>query len=183
MSRDLPSNPNLEYLKKQAKDLLRALRQQHPDSTLADAQHAIARDYGFDSWPKLRAHVDRLHGPAAGHPLEATWSWTAGEGVHEPYRSVMLQFEVAEDEVTITDVVVDTLGHEQRNENTVRADGREYPQTHGYAVVARWVNPRTLEAVGKKDGRVEGRVTYEVSPDRKTLRLSTEARVLVFERR
>ena len=58
MSRDLPPNPNLEHLKKQAKALLDALRQQNADATLVDAQHALAREYGFPSWPKLKAHVE-----------------------------------------------------------------------------------------------------------------------------
>jgi hypothetical protein len=44
MSRELPEKPNLEYLKKQAKELLRGMRQ----GKLADAQHALAA-VGFDS--------------------------------------------------------------------------------------------------------------------------------------
>ena len=36
MSRDLPANPNLEYLKKQAKELLHALRQTTPDAKALD---------------------------------------------------------------------------------------------------------------------------------------------------
>jgi hypothetical protein len=43
-SRELPEKPNLEYLKKQAKELLRGMRQ----GKLADAQHALAA-VGFDS--------------------------------------------------------------------------------------------------------------------------------------
>jgi hypothetical protein len=58
MSRDLPPNPNLEHLKKQAKALLEKLRQRNTDVTLVDAQHALAREYGFPSWPKLKAHVE-----------------------------------------------------------------------------------------------------------------------------
>lgn len=56
MSRKLPENPNLEHLKKQAKELLRSARQ----GKLADAQHALAREYGFDTWAKLKAHVEML---------------------------------------------------------------------------------------------------------------------------
>jgi ankyrin repeat protein len=33
---------------------------------LADAQHVIARDYGFSSWPKLKEHVDSLALDPAG---------------------------------------------------------------------------------------------------------------------
>jgi hypothetical protein len=60
MSRDLPSRPDFDYLRKQAKALLRTLRQQRGDASLADAQHALAREYGFASWPKLKAHIEAL---------------------------------------------------------------------------------------------------------------------------
>jgi Ankyrin repeats (3 copies) len=55
-SRTLPKNPNLQHLKNQAKDLLRA----GSAASLADAQFQIARMYGFASWPKLKAHVESL---------------------------------------------------------------------------------------------------------------------------
>ena len=58
MSRDLPSRPDLEHLKKQAKALLRSMRERDANATLADALHALARDYGFASWPKLKAHIE-----------------------------------------------------------------------------------------------------------------------------
>lgn len=54
MSRQLPEKPNLTFLKKQAKELLRAM----PQTKLADAQHALANDYGFPTWAKLKAHVE-----------------------------------------------------------------------------------------------------------------------------
>ena len=56
MSRELPEKPNIEYLKKQAKELLRA----KPHGKLADAQRALANEYGFPSWAKLKAHVESL---------------------------------------------------------------------------------------------------------------------------
>ena len=58
MSRDLPSRPDLEHLKKQAKALLRTMRERDANATLADALHALAREYNFASWPKLKAHVE-----------------------------------------------------------------------------------------------------------------------------
>lgn len=54
MSRQLPEKPNLEYLKKEAKQLLRGM----PQGKLADAQHALAREYGFTTWTKLKSHVE-----------------------------------------------------------------------------------------------------------------------------
>ena len=68
MSRDLPRRPDLEHLKKQAKALLRELRQRDANASLADALHAVARDYGFPSWPKLKAHVESLE-----HTGRHTW--------------------------------------------------------------------------------------------------------------
>jgi ankyrin repeat protein len=56
MSRQLPENPNLEYLKKQAKALLRGTRQ----GKLADVQHTLANEYGFATWAKLKSHVEAL---------------------------------------------------------------------------------------------------------------------------
>jgi ankyrin repeat protein len=58
--RSLPARPNLEHLKNEAKQRLKSLRAVHPDTRLAAAQLAVARDYGFASWRQLKAHVDRL---------------------------------------------------------------------------------------------------------------------------
>lgn len=54
--RGLPEHPDLRHLKDQAKDLLSA---GHATS-LARAQFQIARQYGFASWPKLKAHVESV---------------------------------------------------------------------------------------------------------------------------
>jgi hypothetical protein len=66
MSRDLPANPSLEHLKKQAKELLRQNRQQDARATLANAQYTLAREYGFRSWLALKAHVESAPGGAGG---------------------------------------------------------------------------------------------------------------------
>jgi Ankyrin repeats (3 copies) len=79
--RRLPSNPNLEHLKYQARDLLREhsarlpetaqkIREFHPrfnhaaDAdifsaalSLSDAQLTIAREHGFPSWARLKRHI------------------------------------------------------------------------------------------------------------------------------
>ena len=192
MSRHLPAYPSLEHLKKQAKDLLPNLRRRMPHARLADAQHAIALEYGFASWPILKAHVESL--AAAANPVEAPLMehslvgiWTADVSKStphpdNPFSSATLQFAVARDAVTITDVLVDASGREARGTNTLQADGNEYPHEHGYAVTARWLGSRVLEAVVKKDGRLEGRVTYEISPDGRTLTVSAGQQVAVFNR-
>jgi ankyrin repeat protein len=55
-ARSLPEQPDLRHLKDQARDLMRA----GEAASLADAQFKIAREYGFASWPKLKAHVESL---------------------------------------------------------------------------------------------------------------------------
>lgn len=84
----LPPSPNLEQLKNRAKDLLRAYRLgdpqarlrvreylPHPTSAastgtderrfrLSDALLVLAREYGFPSWPKLKAAVEAAAGGA-----------------------------------------------------------------------------------------------------------------------
>jgi hypothetical protein len=81
--RPLPTNPNLDHLKYQAKDLLKAhaaqdrgaaqiIREFHPrfakssDSEifaahlkLGDAQLIIARESGFPSWPRLKRQIEK----------------------------------------------------------------------------------------------------------------------------
>jgi hypothetical protein len=81
--RPLPSNPNLDHLRYQAKDLLKAhaardpgaaqrIREFHPRFNgasdaeifgvrlrLSDAQLAIAREYGFPSWARLKRRVEK----------------------------------------------------------------------------------------------------------------------------
>jgi len=69
--RELPAHPNLEHLKKQASNLLRDALASEADAQarfsnchitatpkLADALHLIAREYGFDTWPALKLHIE-----------------------------------------------------------------------------------------------------------------------------
>jgi ankyrin repeat protein len=56
----LPDTPSLEWLRKQAKQRLAALRETDPAAKLAQAQFALAKEYGFASWRALKAHIDSL---------------------------------------------------------------------------------------------------------------------------
>jgi hypothetical protein len=56
--RRLPDRPSLEQLRKQAKEHLDTLRAADPSVTLSAAQHALARAYGFERWPRLVHHVE-----------------------------------------------------------------------------------------------------------------------------
>ena len=67
MPQALPANPNLDWLRKTAKQRLAELRAEQPDARLHLAQLAVAHDYGFTSWRALKAHVDSIH-PAPRPP-------------------------------------------------------------------------------------------------------------------
>jgi ankyrin repeat protein len=81
-TRVMRENPDIDQLRRQARELLEAYRAQSPDAVfeveayhraatpatfvLHDAQFVLARAYGFESWPKLKAGVEgvttkRLH--------------------------------------------------------------------------------------------------------------------------
>jgi ankyrin repeat protein len=65
MSDPLPARANLAWLRKTAKQQLRTMRAQGRDAKLAEAQFAVARQYGFSSWRSLKAHIDQLSQVAA----------------------------------------------------------------------------------------------------------------------
>ena len=70
----LPERPSLEQLRKQAKELLQQLHRGDQSASerllkykpgvsnaiLADAQYVVAREHGFDSWPRLVQHIQSL---------------------------------------------------------------------------------------------------------------------------
>jgi hypothetical protein len=97
---ELPDRPDVDQLRRQARELHRAaadgdaralgrLREVSDKVTLSAAQLAIARDYGFPSWPRLKAEVDRRRtqadgespaDQAAGATLPAVKSWEEMRG-------------------------------------------------------------------------------------------------------
>ena len=69
----LPVRPDLEHLRREAKQLLQGLRAESPAAirrveavaqslpvSLSTAQLVVAREYGFASWPQLKALVTRM---------------------------------------------------------------------------------------------------------------------------
>ena len=62
-ARSLPARPNLDQLKRQAKELL---RHQPQLGRLRDAQSTIAEEYGVASWDALRSHVESAIGIVSG---------------------------------------------------------------------------------------------------------------------
>src|SRR4051812_14639884 len=82
--RRLPARPSLEQLRKQAKEHLDTLRVADPSIGLAAAQHALAHDYGFASWPELVHHVQSMPATRMLQPRELKSAeklmWSAGRG-------------------------------------------------------------------------------------------------------
>lgn len=70
----LPDAPDLDWLRKQAKRRLDALRQANPGARLADAQFDLAKEHGFSSWRALKAHIDLLTVDGDGQLIEAARS-------------------------------------------------------------------------------------------------------------
>lgn len=63
----LPDAPNLDHLRRQAKDVLAQLRVVRPGATLSDAQALIAEQYGFRTWPDLVKEVNRRSAKVRRH--------------------------------------------------------------------------------------------------------------------
>ena len=172
MSRNLPARPNLEFLKNEAKSRLDDLRRADPRTQLTDAQHAVAIDYGFASWPKLKAHVDAMSAAAIESPLAGAWIADVARSKRHPsnlFKSARIHFAVRGDSVEIRDEYIDEAGRPLRGHNRLETDGIERATANGYAITASWRGDRELETVAKKDGQVVGRGTYTVSPDGRTL--------------
>ena len=88
MPRDLPARPDLGQLRRQAKELAAAARSGDPAAldriraqvpagtplTLSAAQLAIAREYGFASWPRLKAEAQALGSEMAQRVEEFLWA-------------------------------------------------------------------------------------------------------------
>jgi len=66
--RTLTDTPSIEFLRQEAKDVLNVLRESDAAATLADAQRAIAEEYGFRTWSDLKAEVDRRRKEVPGAP-------------------------------------------------------------------------------------------------------------------
>jgi ankyrin repeat protein len=67
----LPPRPSLDWLRKTAKQRLKQLKTQHSSVRLADAQLEIAREHGFESWRKLKRHVEEAGRTSAADPPAA----------------------------------------------------------------------------------------------------------------
>ena len=205
MSRRLPSVPNLDHLKKQAKDVLRIARHRRPQWRLADAQQALARGYGFATWADLKLHVESLTpesrarssarpepharpGSRSSHPIAGTWATAyapVDDSEHPPDAApVVVAFEPIDDALVLTQIGPDAAGCDVAMKVAIHVDGTERPVPFGDHVTlrARWIDTNTLETIARRGEQMVWRATYRVSDDGQSLVVSSAERLVRFER-
>lgn len=130
------------------------------------------------------------------NPFAGKWKANLSKSQRDPnhlFKSLTLRFEISDDVVSVTYAGVNMSGSEESGTTKLHPDGKEHPiaEAPGIVEVSRWVGPRLLESVGKKDGKAVGLSTYEVSSDGNTLTAkikgidasgSTFEQVIVFDR-
>jgi len=108
------------------------------------------------------------------HPFAGAWNANLEKSQrHEnhQFKSAKLQFEITPDLVVLTYSGINMSGKQEGSTRKIHPDGKEHPvaEAPGVAEIAKWVGPNKLEVVAKKDGKVAGQSSYEVSSDGKTL--------------
>ena len=143
----LPAHPSLEQYKKQAKELLKAYRaadvetirrvkRNHPrfeklaepgfdisKFALADAQLVIAREHGFESWPKFAQRIEVINSEAAAraNPVAAFIEAAIWHGTLEAAEAIL----AAHPEIARTSIhVAAILGDDAAVRRFIAADPR-----------------------------------------------------------
>ena len=143
----LPARPNLEHLRNQAKDLLKAYRSGEPSAlarfraslpryslltdddlrrlslSLGDAQRVVAAEYGFPNWLHLRHYVERKDG---ANMIEMTVDHVRVNNVTN-LRTVVLKEKESDRYLPIW------IGQTEGDAIAMKLDGQEMPRpmTHG----------------------------------------------------
>jgi ankyrin repeat protein len=130
----LPAHPSLEQYKKQAKELLKAYRsadvetirrvkRNHPrfeklaepgfdisKFALADAQLVIAREHGFESWPKFAKRIEVINSEAAArsNPVAAFIEAAIWHGTLEAAEAILAAHpEIAQSSIHVAAILGD----------------------------------------------------------------------------
>jgi hypothetical protein len=92
---ELPGRPDLDQLRRQARELLRAAADGEPSAltrirafsgrvSLSAAQLTLAREHGFASWPALHAEVERRLAALAAAADRTRWSFGGATALETP---------------------------------------------------------------------------------------------------
>jgi len=206
MEGSLMSQLNLEQQRKRAKDLHRAHSRGVPEAamriaqyvprlhglspeqvlaaefSLSEAQHVIAQEAGFSSWPKLKHELESRQSVFSG-----SWVVNVASSLQHPlnpFRSATLQINVSGDTFTIEHAMVDAAGREERATSVMHVDGAGHASGNsGHVGLATWLDRRKVEVIDKLGGEIVGRGIYEVSPDGETLRIHSAEQTLVLDKK
>jgi Ankyrin repeat len=133
----LPDAPNLEWLRKHAKQRLEELRRTDPAGRLADAQFDLAKQYGFSSWRALKREVDSL--TVEAQLFEAARTGDVArlethldeqpEGLHvrtRPYEQTLLHVAAANGQLAAVELLLDRgldVNDREKGDNTYPCTG------------------------------------------------------------
>jgi hypothetical protein len=165
----LPDHPDLDQLRRQARELLRAAASEDPAAvarigavsgrmTLSAAQQALAREYGCRNWAVLRAEVERRRSPLERWSFGGAAAIETGAGRLLPEALVVgdddaLLFSAvipwdgsAEDEPGSIDDEIRALESSTRTDDVVVADnrGRAYVLSPRETSGARGPSPKLI---------------------------------------
>jgi ankyrin repeat protein len=151
-AKPLPSRPSLEQYKKQAKELLKAYRSADVESirrvkrnhprfeklaepgfeiskfALADAQLVIAREHGFESWPKFTKRIEVINSEAAArvNPVAAFIEAAIWHGTLEAAEAILAAHpEIAHNSIHAAAI----LGDDAAVRRFIAADPRNVTKT------------------------------------------------------
>jgi ankyrin repeat protein len=161
MAEQLPDSPNLDWLRKQAKRL-DELRRESPQAKLAEAQFALAGEYGFSSWRALKAHVDSL--TVEGRLFEAARSGdvagiatlldTHPEHLHartRPYGHTLLHVAAENGHLAAVDLLLDRGLDVNERDSGDNSYPMHWAAAEGHLEVVRRLADAGGDVVGKGD--------------------------------
>lgn len=152
----LPDRPDLDQLRRQARELMRAAAAGEPGAadrlgevssrvTLAAAQLAVAREYGFPSWTALKAEVERRRSPAT---LADRWSFGGAATLQTSAGVLLPETLIADASQAIMRGSLTLSGNSQP---TAAATGQWLPTPR--ALLARLVPRRNARAIRDRRAR------------------------------
>jgi len=118
----------------------------------------------------------------SSHPIAGTWATRPSAQAF--MGDMMMEFELIDGTVTLTQIVVDSAGRQSATKTAIQADGQDHPVQFGHELMlqATWTDARTLELIFKHADAIVSQWRYEVSVDGQSLVASTAEQVVSFER-
>ena len=158
----LPDSPNLEWLRKQAKRLLRQLQSSDPAAQLADAQFALAKTHGFTSWRALKAHVESLTIEGRAFELARTGDAAALRAMldenppllharEKPYEWTLLHAAAQKGQLGVVDLLLGRGVDPNTRERGDESYAMHWAAAHGHFDVVRRLADAGGDVVGRGD--------------------------------